>query len=185
MTTDICTVASTTTGLITLQLAKLAGLRVICVADAARHGAKLVKSGADLLVDRHDPDRAVEIIRGVTEGKLRYAIDIVGRETATQLEKALNPDGHAHLLGLSGLPKEKTPGVQYHTVPIKLFHTAPTVGEAMVCWLEDLLHTTNLTLPEIVHAEGGLEGINAALETLRSGSVSGKRIVVYLGSAPR
>ncbi|CAG7968785.1 unnamed protein product [Penicillium olsonii] len=174
--------ASTTTGLIALQLAKLAGLRVICVADAARHGAKLIQSGADLLVDRQDPDRAVEVIRGVTEGKLRYAIDIVGRETATLLERTLNPDGHAHLLGLSGLPKEQIPGIQYHTVPIKLFHTAPAVGEAMVCWLEELLQSTTLTLPEIVHAEGGLEGINAALETLRSGSVSGKRIVVDLGS---
>lgn len=166
-----------------LQLAKLAGLRVICVADAARHGTKLVQSGADLLVDRQDPDRAVEIIRGVTGGKLRYAIDIVGKDTATQLEKTLNPDGHAHLLGLTGLPKERNPGIQYHTVPIKLFHTAPAVGEAMVCWLEDLLHSTNLTLPEIVRAEGGLEGINSALETLRSGSVSGKRIVVDLASS--
>ncbi|KAJ5565718.1 Polyketide synthase enoylreductase [Penicillium sp. DV-2018c] len=175
--------ASTTTGLVAVQLAKLAGLRVICIADAARHGAKLVQSGADLLVDRHDPDRAVEIIRGVTGGKLRYAIDIVGRETATQLEKTLNPDGHAHLLGLSGLPKEQAPGIHYHTVPIKLFHTAPTVGEAMVCWLEDLMQSANFTLPEVVHAEGGLEGINAALELLRSGSVSGKRIVVDLGSS--
>lgn len=155
---------------------------MICVADAARHGAKLLQSGADLLVDRQDPERAVEVIRGVTEGKLRYAIDIVGRETATLLEKTLNTDGHAHLLGLSGLPKEQISGIQYHTVPIKLFHTAPAVGEAMVCWLENLLQSTTLTLPEIVHAEGGLEGINAALETLRSGSVSGKRIVVDLGS---
>ncbi|KAJ5320010.1 hypothetical protein N7508_000293 [Penicillium antarcticum] len=175
--------ASTTTGLIALQLAKLAGLRIICIADIARHGAKLHASGADLLIDRHDQNRAVEIIRGVTKNKLRYAIDIVGNETAATLEKTLNPDGHAHLLGLTGLPKERNSGIRYHTVPIKLFHSAPKVGEAMVCWLEDLLHSTNLTLPEIVRADGGLEGINGALETLRSGSVSGKRIVVDLASA--
>ncbi|KAJ5911985.1 uncharacterized protein N7473_001288 [Penicillium subrubescens] len=172
--------ASTTTGLVTLQLAKLAGLRVICVADAARHGAKLLESGADLIVDRHDTNRAVEIIRGITGGKLRYAIDIVGKETATLLEKTLDPSGHSHLLGLTGLPKERNPGIRYHTVPIKLFHTAPTVGESMVRWLEDLLQSNTLTLPEIVRAEGGLEGINAALDLLRSGSVSGKRIVVGL-----
>jgi NADPH:quinone reductase-like Zn-dependent oxidoreductase len=172
--------ASTTTGLVTLQLAKLAGLRVICVADAARHGAKLLESGADLLVDRHDTQRAVEIIRGVTGGKLRYAIDIVGKDTAALLEKTLDPSGRSHLLGLTGLPKERNPGIRYHTVPIKLFHTAPTVGESMVRWLEDLLESKTLTLPEIVRAEGGLEGINAALDLLRSGSVSGKRIVVGL-----
>ncbi|KAJ5363680.1 uncharacterized protein N7496_009393 [Penicillium cataractarum] len=174
--------ASTTTGLVTLQLAKLAGLRVICVADVARHGAKLLESGADLLVDRHDTERAVEIIRGVTGGKLRYAIDIVGKDTAALLEKTLDPSGHSHLLGLTGLPKERNPGIRYHTVPIKLFHTAPTVGESMVRWLEDLLESKTLTLPEIVRAEGGLEGINAALDLLRSGSVSGKRIVVGLDS---
>ncbi|OQD75473.1 hypothetical protein PENDEC_c007G03598 [Penicillium decumbens] len=176
--------ASTTTGLVALQLAKLAGLRVICVADAARHGAKLLQSGADLLVDRYDTDRAVEIIRGVTGGKLRYAVDIVGKDTATLLQKTLDPSGHSHLLGLTGLPKEQVQGIQYHTVPIKLFHTAPAVGEAMVTWLEDLLQSNTLTLPEIIQAEGGLEGINAALEVLRSGSASGKRIVVGLGARP-
>ncbi|KAJ5993996.1 Polyketide synthase enoylreductase [Penicillium sp. IBT 35674x] len=174
--------ASTTTGLVALQLAKLAGLRVICVADIARHGAKLLEPGADLLVDRHDTDRAVEIIRGVTGGKLRYAIDIVGKDTATILEKTLDPSGNAHLLGLTGLPKVRNPGITYHTGPIKLFHSAPAVGESMVTWLENLLQSGTLALPEIVRADGGLEGINAALDVLRSGTVSGKRIVVDLGS---
>ncbi|CAI7568597.1 unnamed protein product [Penicillium pancosmium] len=174
--------ASTTTGLITLQLAKLAGLRVICVADVARHGTKLLQLGADLLVDRQDTERAVEIIRGVTGGKLRYAIDIVGKATATLLERTLERSGQSHLLGLTGLPKERDPGIRYHTVPIKLFHEAPAVGESLVCWLESLLQDGTLSLPDIVRAEGGLDGINAALETLRDGSVSGKRIVVDLGA---
>ncbi|KAJ5907641.1 Polyketide synthase enoylreductase [Penicillium taxi] len=172
--------ASTTTGLVALQIAKLAGLRVICVADIARHGAKLLQSGADLLVDRHDTERAVEIIRGVTGGRLRYALDIVGSQTAALLQKTLDTSGKSHLLGLTGLPKERDPRIHYHTVPIKVFHEAPAVGESLVCWLEDLLHSRTLTLPEIIHADGGLEGINAALETLRSGEASGKRIVVDL-----
>lgn len=154
------------------------------MADVARHGAKLVQSGADLIVDRYDTDRAVEIIRGVTGGKLRYALDIVGRETATLLERTLDPSSGAHLLGLTGLPKERNPAIKYHTVPIKLFHTAPTVGENIVSWLESLLESGTLTLPEVIHAEGGLEGINAALNVLRSGEASGKRIVVDLGSRP-
>jgi len=174
--------ASTTTGLITLQLAKLAGLRVICVADVARHGTKLLQLGADLLVDRQNTERAVEIIRGVTDGKLRYAIDIVGKETATLLERTLEKSGQSHLLGLTGLPKERDPGIRYHTVPIKLFHEAPAVGESLVCWLESLLQDETLSLPDVVRAEGGLDGINAALDKLRSGSVSGKRIVVDLGA---
>ncbi|RJE18577.1 oxidoreductase, zinc-binding dehydrogenase family [Aspergillus sclerotialis] len=174
--------ASTTTGYITLQLSKLAGLKVICIADAARHGAKLLEAGADLLVDRRDPERAIEIIHGITGGKLRYAIDIVGKETATILQRALSTGSqagaHAHLLGLTGLPKERVGSIRYHTVPIKLFHSSPAIGEGLVRWLEGLLERGALRLPEVVRGEGGLGGINAALETLKSGSVSGKRIVV-------
>ncbi|KAL3465599.1 chaperonin 10-like protein [Aspergillus heterothallicus] len=177
--------ASTTTGLIALQIARRAGLKTICVADIARHGAKLHAAGADVLVDRHDTSRAVEIIRGVTQGKLRYAVDIVGRETATLLQATLDPEiredgSHSHLLGLTGLPKERDERIIYHTVPIKLFHSSPEVGEAMVTWLEQLLETQTLELPEIIRAEGGLDGINEALETLRRGDASGKRIVVSL-----
>ncbi|KAL3440522.1 chaperonin 10-like protein [Aspergillus insuetus] len=179
--------ASTTTGLLTLQIARLAGLKTICVADIARHGSRLHAAGADILIDRHDTTRALEIIRGVTGNNLRYAIDIVGRETSTLLQSALNAEiradgSHAHLLGLTGLPKgeQRDARIVYHTVPIKLFHSSPEVGEAMVLWLEGLLETGTLALPEIVRAEGGLEGVNEALEVLRRGDASGKRIVLSL-----
>ncbi|QKX60607.1 uncharacterized protein TRUGW13939_07752 [Talaromyces rugulosus] len=178
--------ASTTTGHIALQLAKLCGLKVICIADIARHGAKLHATGADILVDRHDTDRAVEIIRGVTNGRLRFGLDIVGRETATILQRTLFTSEHdgpqAHLLGLTGLPKEKDPRIKSHTVPIKIFHSSAAVGEALVTWLEKLLETNSLSPPDvIVKSEGGLGGINDALEVLKSGAASGKRIVVDLG----
>ncbi|KAL4962955.1 zinc-binding alcohol dehydrogenase family protein [Aspergillus stella-maris] len=179
--------ASTTTGLLTIQLARLAGLKTIAVADIARHGSKLHAAGADILIDRHDKARAVEIIRGVTGNKLRFAIDIVGSETSTLLQAALNPsireDGsHAHLLGLTGLPKGdlRVERIVYHTVPIKVFHTCPEVGEAMVVWLEKLMESRTLELPEVVRADGGLEGVNEALEMLKRGDASGKRIVVEL-----
>ena len=48
----------------------------------------------------------------------------------------------------------------------------------MVSWLEGLLETEALQLPEVVRHEGGLGSINESLEVLRKGSVSGKRIVV-------
>lgn len=129
----------------------------------------------------------MDIIRGVTGGQLRFAIDIVGRETATILEKALfqpnerDKGPRSHLLGLTGSPKEKKAGIIYHTVPIKIFHESPQVGEGLVRWLEDLLESKALIPPEVViRDEGGLSGVNDALELLRSGEVSGKRIVVDL-----
>jgi threonine dehydrogenase-like Zn-dependent dehydrogenase len=166
-----------------LQIAKLFKLRVICVADIERHGANLLDAGADLLVDRKDPERAVQIIKGVTKGKLRFALDIVGRDTATLLQDALQQSDDAeqsHLLGVTGLPKIRSPNITYHAVPIKLFHTTPLVGARLMSWLETLLLHGSLAPPDTINADGGLEGVNEALEGMKSGSISGKRVVIGL-----
>ncbi|KAL4910736.1 hypothetical protein BDW74DRAFT_172206 [Aspergillus multicolor] len=173
--------ASTTTGYIMIQLAKQCGLKVICVADISRHGRTLHEVGADLLVDRFDEKRAVEIIRGVTSGRLRYALDMVGRETATILQEALciSPDGpQAHLLGLTGMPKERHPHIRYHSVPIKLFHICEPVAEGLMRWLECLLETGALTPPDLIVRDDGLAGVNDALNMLRDGSASNRRVVI-------
>ncbi len=167
-----------------LQLAKLAGLRVICVADLVRHGARLNQLGADLLVDRQDQGRAVQIIRGVTNGQLRFALDAVGKETAGFLQQALSQQDvlQSHLVGLTGLPKETAAGVRHHAVPIKIFHSTSAVGEPIMVWLEQLLGANVLAPPDINVAAGGLGGVNDALDQLKEGSASGKRIVVPLGT---
>ncbi|KAJ5652990.1 Oxidoreductase zinc-binding dehydrogenase family [Penicillium longicatenatum] len=179
--------ASTTTGYIILQIAKQCGLKVICVADIARHGRQLRNAGADLLVDRYDTIRAVKIIHGVIGGRLRYALDMVGRETATILQDALdtNPEGpQAHLLGLTSLPKDKHPQVCYHNVPIKLFHLYPSIGDSIMHWLECLLAAKALQPPDLVLLdEGGLAVINDALKLLEKGTVSGKRVVIDLDNS--
>lgn len=146
-----------------------------------RHGSRLFDLGADVLVDRHDPSRAIEIIRSVTKGELRFALDTVGKETATHLQECLqrNEGGmQGHLVGLTGLPKTRLPGVKYHSVPIKLFHTVPIIGEQSMDWLERLLVKGTLQPPDVATATGGLEGINGALDKLRNGTISGKRLVV-------
>jgi D-arabinose 1-dehydrogenase-like Zn-dependent alcohol dehydrogenase len=176
---------SSATGSCAVQLAKLVGLRVISVIDVARSGERTLRHGADLLVDRLDTERAISIIKQVTKGKLRFAFDTQGRESATLLAQALQDGsrerpGSSHLVGLVGLPKVASAGVVYHTVPIKAFHEVPVVGEGMTKWLEDLLDKELLEAPEIEIADGGLEGINAALDRLRNGTVNGPRIVVPL-----
>jgi hypothetical protein len=157
---------SSATGCVALQLAKLAGLRVVCVLDVARNGARMLKLGADLLVDRLDEERAIEIVRGVTGGNRCLALPSAGAA--------------AHLVGLSGLPKDDIAGVKKHVVPIKAFHEAEPVGEALMEWVEKLLERRLLQTPDIEVAEGGLKGINEALDRLRDGSVNGPRIVVPL-----
>ena len=158
---------------------------MIAVADPARHGARLSELGVDVLVDRQDPVRAVEIIRGVTDGNLRFALDTVGKETATYLRDTLQDTAKgraSHLVGLTGLPKEQLAGVKHHKVPIKVFHTVSLIGEKTMNWLEELLVEKVLIFPEVAIADGGLAGINNALDRLRSGRISGKRLVVPIES---
>lgn len=179
--------ASSATGLVALQLAKLCKLRTICIADVARHGEKLLEAGADLLVDRHDTGRAIAIVRGVTKGRLRFGLDTVGRDTAEKLQECLSTiaeDGRkSHLVGLTGVPKVPAENVVLHKVPLKTFHDVAEVGESLMVLLEKLLLARRLIPPEVETATGGLNGINEALDLLRKGTISGKRVVVPLDNS--
>ncbi|CRK43188.1 hypothetical protein BN1723_016129 [Verticillium longisporum] len=57
---------SSTSANLAVQLARLAGLRVVTIVDKAKHGLRLADHEVlrpDLLIDSHSPARAVEIIR--------------------------------------------------------------------------------------------------------------------------
>ncbi|KAB5582997.1 chaperonin 10-like protein [Coniochaeta sp. 2T2.1] len=197
---------SATSANLTIQLARLVGLKVIAIVDKAKHGLRLSNHKVlrpDLLVDSHDPRRAVDIIRANTKGKVRFGIDTRGRDTATHLLRTLTPDNlasvsapngsppsppatpqsttllSAHLIGLTGLPKGSPPeGVLYHTVPIKLFHEVPEIGLELVSWLERLLAKGLVVPPEILDVETGFESVNGALDRMRKGEISGGKLVV-------
>lgn len=173
---------SSTSALLISEIAKLAKLKVILLADSVKHGGRLSEREGSIIVDSHDPVRAVNVVRSITKGRLRFAVDTVGKDTAGQLMLALNADTQegkrAHLVGLTGVPKETVEGVVSHSVPIKLFHEVPSIGLALMKWLERALETNAIALPEVEHAKGGLDGINAALDRMRRGEISGRRLVV-------
>ncbi|KAM3424749.1 hypothetical protein BST61_g6733 [Cercospora zeina] len=176
--------ANSMTGQLALQVAKHAGLKVACIADLAHGGQRLSTLGADFMVDKYDDKRAIDILKAVSSGKLRFGLDCNGKESATSLQDALAQSDtglRSHLLGLNGLPKSVGRGVVHHKLPIKIFHEAPIVGEAISVWLEDLLVHKSLQLPEVEIAQGGLAGINDALDRMRTGTIGGKRVVVPVG----
>ncbi|KAF2845153.1 GroES-like protein [Plenodomus tracheiphilus IPT5] len=83
---------SSTCAHVAKQLARLAGLKIVSVVDGAKHGLRLSSTPAirpDLVVDSHDPLRAVEIIKSATGGRARFGFDTVGKETASHLLGAL------------------------------------------------------------------------------------------------
>lgn len=175
---------SSTSALLISEIARLAGLRVILLADGVKHGGRLSERQGSILVDSHDPTRAIKIVQSITKGQLRFAVDTVGKETAGYLVQMLQADvregKRAHLVGLTGVPKEKVDGVVYHSVPIKLFHEVPSIGLALMVWLERALGTEALALPEVELAKGGLSGINDGLDRMRRGEISGRRLVVSI-----
>lgn len=199
------------------QLARLAGLRNISVVDSSKHGLRLSSRDhirPDLLVDAHDPERAISIIKSATNNSARFGFDTQGKETASQLLRSLaslhcfpnhpeeystsklnsklptppstpaeaNPSApRSHLVGLTGLPKGNVPeDVALHSVPIKLFHEIPEVGEALCSWAERLLVKGLLVPPDVLGTVDGLGGINAGLDRLRKREVSGGRLVAVL-----
>lgn len=210
---------SSTCAHIAKQIARLAGLKIVSVVDSAKHGLRLSSTEAirpDLVVDAHDPQRAVEIIKANAGAGARFGFDTIGKETAGHLSRCLavpksaSPEfpkdakvferagaklptppstpldassrtQHSHLVGLTGLPKTDIPeGVALHSVPIKLFHEVPEVGEALSAWCERLLVKGLLVPPDVVGTIDGLDGINEGLDRMRRRQISGGRLVAVL-----
>ncbi|TGJ82748.1 hypothetical protein E0Z10_g6011 [Xylaria hypoxylon] len=193
---------SSTTASVASQLARLAGLHVLLIANQAKHGMRLAKDSAlrpDLLVDSHDQARAVDIIQGSLGGKLRFGLDTQGRDSAEALGRSMKAreavigsiptpprtPTTTHLVGLAALPNiPAAGGLIYHRVPMKLFHEVPQVGSAITLWLETLLEKGFIALPDVLAVEEGFSGVNRGLDKMRRGEISGGRAVVDV-SIPR
>jgi hypothetical protein len=150
-----------------------------------------------------DLDKAADEIRKEIAAPICYALDTVGSDTALWCQNVLasyrrsvlelpktdqGQNGHdssvdedqSHLICLTSRPKIKDPNVRVHTVPIKLFHENQDIGKLISGWLEELLASRKLKLPDIIFADGGLNAVGPSLERMRKGEVSGKRLVVRL-----
>ncbi|KAM0748093.1 GroES-like protein [Meredithblackwellia eburnea MCA 4105] len=166
------------TGFIATQLARLAGLRVVAVANKARNLERLKSIGVEEVVDSTEEDAAVAEVRRITDGKLRFALDCISRETATRAMESLCFDQPCELVGLSGLPKIPRSNVAVREVPVKTFHSNAAVGRALMLLVESLLESGELVVPSVEVISGGLEAINGALDRLRVGNVDFGRLVV-------
>ncbi|KAJ7692393.1 hypothetical protein B0H17DRAFT_1061387 [Mycena rosella] len=84
---------SSSVGAYAIQVLHLSGYKVVTTASPSNN--EYVKSlGADIVVDYHDEEKAVEEIKKATDGKLSLVVDAISENHSTELAvKTFGPDG--------------------------------------------------------------------------------------------
>ncbi|KAL9947971.1 hypothetical protein D7B24_004123 [Verticillium nonalfalfae] len=182
---------STSAGLFHIQLAKIAGYKVITTASS--RSADLVKGyGADAVFDYNKPNVAKEIVKA--HPAVEKAVDCYGEGPSTEIctEVLRNAGGKVVILLPNG--KSKVPGVALelvmaYTLMGRPFQWLPPVGPKFEGNPDDRAGLARFykALPELTAtlkpvpvsvSEGGFADILAGLDKLRQKKVSGSKLVV-------
>ena len=167
--------ASSVTGMMAIQFAKLSNFRVFAVAGS-HNSSNLCDLGADVVLDRHKPEDVVEHARRF---RINLGVDCVGKETATYAVRALQPGSKlVCLVQKPGQGALEEAGVETTDVLIKRFHEDETYGYNLVNFLSHHLFSGELRPVSFEVVEGGLAAIEDGLQRLRDQAVSGRRLVV-------
>jgi 2-desacetyl-2-hydroxyethyl bacteriochlorophyllide A dehydrogenase len=162
-------------GLMVVQIAKLAGARVLAVVRSDRRGERAREMGADEVVDSRRGDVAAQV-RALTDGwGADRALDCVGsRETIGDAFDALRGGGRLVVVGYT--PDE------YPLSGRRLAQNEIEVIGTRCGRRQDLVDTVRLMgegkLRSVVTDAFPLEQANEALEHLRSGRALGRVVLV-------
>ncbi|PKY05700.1 protein TOXD [Aspergillus campestris IBT 28561] len=171
--------ASTATGALAVQFAKLSGYRVIATCSP-QHFEKVRALGADEVFNSRD-ESAAERIREITGDKLRLCLDCVSLEsTAAYCGKALSSQGGEYSALLPVKVERANVNSRFtmgYTAVGKEFRYGDRVFEASA---EDQAFSRRFwALAEGLLAEG--KGVLEGLEEMRAGRVSGVKLVYNVG----
>ena len=167
--------ASSVTGMMAIQFAKLSNHRVFAVAGS-HNSPDLYNLGANVVVDRHKPEEVLEKARNL---RIKLGVDCIGKETATYAVRALQPG--SKLVYLVQRPDQvalEQAGIETTDVLIKRFHEDQAYGSNLVNFLSHHLFAQTLRPVKFEIVEGGLGAIEDGLQRLRDQAVSGKRLIV-------
>lgn len=180
--------ASTATGTLAVQFAKLSGAEVF--ATASPHNFDLVKKlGADHVFDYKDPSCG-EQIRKASNDKLRLVFDCIAEHGSEHICCAAISSSGGHYSGLLPGPLQNFPREDvkhgwtfgYTAIGEKYSDKVPAKPEdyefGVKFWkaATDLLNDgTVKTHPTLVR--DGLEGVPQGLNDLKEGKVSGQKLV--------
>jgi len=182
---------ATSVGQHAIQLAKLSGLRVITTASPKNH--ELLRSlGADEVFDYRD-EQVVDKIKKATNNELEYGLDCISEKGSVELSANSFGSKGGHLILLLKYDQSKVRSdVKLETVlaytvtgkEVKLFGTVlppkPDDREDASNWgkkLTELLASQKLKFIKTTELNGGLDSILDGFEKLKSGQVSGEKLV--------
>lgn len=185
--------ASTATGALAVQFAKLSGYRVIATCSS-RHFEKTRALGADEVFDSRD-ESAAEKIREITGDKLRLCMDCVSLETtAAYCEKALSSQGGEYsallpvkvdranvnsrfTMAYTAIGK----GLRYGNMVLEPSAEDLAFSRRLWALAEGLLREGKVVPHTVRVGKGGLRGVLEGLEEMQAGRVSGEKLVYNVG----
>ncbi|KAA1476167.1 NAD(P)-binding protein [Dentipellis sp. KUC8613] len=191
---------SSSVGQFAIQIAHIAGYKVIATASPKNH-ALLKSLGAAVTVDYHAADAVEQIVAASGRGGVDFVYDAITEGGSTELAaKTLRRDGPRRLavvlpLDVAALDQSVD---YYFSAPIALFgHDIEFAGmylprnkaefELGVDFFENAarwLAEGRLKPNPIIVRPGGLSGVQAGLEFMKAGKVSGAKLVYRVAETP-
>jgi 2-desacetyl-2-hydroxyethyl bacteriochlorophyllide A dehydrogenase len=164
-------------GLSAVQIAALAGARVIAIARTQERRESAISMGADAAIDPNDGPVS-EQIRDLTRGLgVDVFVDLVGIEgSSEQAMASCRKGGMVIVLGYN-VPRLDVP-------MMRMVYDEIVVRGSRGSTKEDLLEVVDLVargrLTPIVGRRVGLSDVNEALAALRDGEVIGRTVIEFL-----
>ncbi|KAJ8516799.1 hypothetical protein ONZ45_g5923 [Pleurotus djamor] len=164
-------------GQFVIQVAKYQGFSPILTTASLKHTDYLVGLGADQVFDRH-ADLASELQNYSPDIRIPYVYDAVNMPIPDDVVDVLAPGGTlicilpiSNELDLTGDKKAVS----------TLASTAhyPSFGRALYRCMPQLIAEGVFKPSRVIEVEGGLAGINGALERLENNQISGHKLVVF------
>jgi NADPH:quinone reductase-like Zn-dependent oxidoreductase len=171
-----------TTGQYAIQIARLGGIKTICVASTSSSPLCLALGASHVVTrDGKTPEEIVVEIRAIVGDSITMAIDLVGTKTAEYCLKAVSQQRDVLFAPLAMISKDaKIPtNVTVQTVEMKRF-VLDSENAVYAQKLNELVESGQIKVPALEVVGSGLAMVEAGLERVKNGNRSGKKLVVTI-----